>query len=196
VIGYLRGKIRDRTEGCLVVDVGGGGFDVHVDRQTMKDLAQTDAEVELYVRTVVRDDGITLYGFLDKVSRDAFDMLTQVSGVGPKSASQILGGMPFAEFVEAVRTKDVRRLAQIPGVGRKIAERMALELSERFMALPVEGPSPRAGIPAALVDDLRSALSNLGYGAREVEAALRSLRPGQADLQELLKQAIAHLSTR
>ena len=198
MIGFLRGRVLDRGVSSVVIDVGGVGYDVCLDRQTAATLPPDGTEVSLHVRTVVREDAITLYGFPDPVARVVFDMLTGGAGVGPKLAAQILGGMPLPEFVQAVRAKDVRRLGQISGVGRKIAERLALELSEKFMALAVEAPASPAGLPARLVDDVRSALANLGFGARDIDGALRALKPdpGPAHLEGLLRQAIAHLSAK
>lgn len=197
MIGYLRGRVLDRASGAIVVDVGGVGYDVTVDRQTMLLVGDVGSEVALHVRTVVREDAITLFGFADAIGRDVFDMLTGVAGVGPKMASQILGGFPLPEFVEAVRAKDIRKLCSIPGVGRKTAERLVLELGEKFMSLPVEAPAEPAGLAAGLAQDVRSALANLGFGPRDVESAIRALKPeAGANLEGLLRQAIAHLSAR
>ncbi|MBM4395929.1 MAG: Holliday junction branch migration protein RuvA, partial [Deltaproteobacteria bacterium] len=189
MIAYLRGRVLDRTDGSVVLDVGGVGYDVWCDRQTLLAVAEAGSECALHVRTVVREDAITLYGFADAVTRDVFDMLTGVAGVGPKMASGVLGGLPLPEFVEAVRAKNVKKLTTISGVGRKTAERLVLELGEKFMALPVEAPAAPAGVPAGLVDDVRSALANLGFGPRDVEAAVRGLKPGASamDLEGLLR---------
>ncbi len=126
-----------------------------------------------------------------------FDLLLTVAQIGPKGACQILGGMPLPELVGAVRAKDVKRLTTLPGVGRKTAERLALELHEKFMMLPLEGPSPIPGVPAGLAADLRSALLNLGFVARDVESALRELKPAAgATLEGLVRDAIGRLSSR
>lgn len=198
MIGFLKGRVRDRTGGSLLVDVGGVGFDVVVDRQTLADVPDGAPEVELWVRTVVREDAITLFGFSTTVTRDVFDLLQIVSGVGPKMASQILGGMPLADLVQAVREKDVRRLATINGVGKKTAERLALELADKFMTVPIGAPGEGApAVPAQMAADLRSALGNLGFGPRDVEVAIKALRPAPRDgLEDLVRSAIGYLARK
>ena len=199
MIGYLRGRVFERGVGAVVVDVGGVGYDVLVDKQTLEAIARPGEETALFVRTIVREDAITLFGFADAVTRDVFDLLMGVSGIGPKMASGILGGLPLADLVQAVREKDLKRLSSISGVGKKTAERLCLELSEKFNLLPVAAPGVPAGIPMAVLIDVRSALANLGFGPRDVENALRSLKvpAGKAvDLEDLVRVAIANLSTR
>ena len=123
MIGYLRGRVRDRTGGVLLVDVGGVGYEVIADRQTLADVPEGSLdEVELWIRTVVREDAISLFGFSTRAARDVFDLLQIVSGIGPKMASQIVGAMPLDDLIQAVREKDIRRLSTIPGVGKKTAE--------------------------------------------------------------------------
>jgi Holliday junction DNA helicase RuvA len=195
MIGYLRGRVRDKGPAAVVVDVGGVGYDVQVDRQTLADLGPDGSETALHVRTVVREDAITLFGFASVAARDVFDLLCGVAGVGPKLASQILGGLPLPELVQAVRVKDLCRLVSIPGVGRKTAERLGLELSDKFLLLPIEAPTSPTGVPDRLAADVRSALSNLGFGPRDIESALRALKPAPG-FEELLRQAIAHLSAK
>ncbi len=199
MIGYLRGRVFERGVGSVVVDVGGVGYDVLVDKQTLEAIARPGEETALFVRTIVREDAITLFGFADAVTRDVFDLLMGVSGIGPKMASGVLGGMPLADFVQAVREKDLKRLSSISGVGKKTAERLCLELSEKFLLLPVAAPGVPAGIPTDVLVDVRSALANLGFGPRDVENAIRSLKApaGTAvDLEDLVRLAIANLSTR
>jgi Holliday junction DNA helicase RuvA len=197
MIGWLRGKVRGRTDTVVLLDVGGVGYEVHADRQTMLAVGPDGADVALHVRTVVREDAITLFGFADAVARDAFDSLTGVSGVGPKMASGILGGMPLPELVVALRDKDIRKLATLPGVGKKTAERLSLELSDKFVALSIALPATPGGLPSVLADDVRSALANLGFSARDIDTALRALKPGPAPhLEDLVRTAIGLLCSR
>ncbi len=199
MIAYLRGTVIHVGHDGVVVDVGGVGYEVLLDRLTLSAIEGDGAAVGLFVRTVVRDDAITLYGFPQALGREVFDFLVTVTGIGPRLASQILGGMPLKDLVRAVRDKDVRALATLPGVGRKLAERLALELSEKFLALAVEaeGDERGAGRAGGVLDDVRSALLNLGFGAREVEAAVRSLDPADGEgLEDLIRRAIAALQTR
>lgn len=197
MIAYLRGTVIQVGRDGVVVDVGGVGYEVLLDRLALSTIEGDGAEVGLFVRTVVRDDAITLYGFPQALGREVFDLLVTVTGIGPRLALQVLGGMPLPDLVRAVRDKDVRALATLPGVGRKLAERLALELSEKFLALEVETgearPTARAG---GVLDDVRSALLNLGFTAREVEAAVRTLEPrGDEGLEDLIRQAISARKT-
>jgi len=197
MIGFLRGRLIHVSEDGVVVDVAGVGYEVLMDRLSLSSIAADGSEVELYVRTVVREDAITLYGFLDATSRRVFDHLVTVNGIGPRLASQILGGMPLQELVRAVREKDVRTLVALPGVGRKLAERLALELSEKFWTIEAAGAPAPSSRNADAMDDVRSALLNLGFTAREVEAAVRSLQPEAGEgLEDLIRRAIAAMKTR
>lgn len=199
MIAYLQGHVIHVGRDGVVINVGGVGYEVLLDRLTLSAVQGDGAPVRLFIRTVVRDDAITLYGFSQALGRDVFDLLVTVTGIGPRLASQILGGMPLRDLVRAVRDKDLRVLATLPGVGRKLAERLALELSEKFLALDVDiggderGPTPAEGA----LDDVRSALLNLGFGAREVEAAVRSLQPAEGEgIEDLIRRAIAALNKR
>lgn len=197
MIAHLRGTVIHVGHDGIVVDVGGVGYEVLLDRLALAAIEGCGAEVDLFIRTVVRDDAITLYGFPLALGREVFDLLVTVTGIGPRLASQILGGMPLPDLVRAVRDRDVRALATLPGVGRKLAERLALELSEKFLALSVETGERGASQVGGILDDVRSALLNLGFGAREVEAAVRSLEPSEGEgIEDLIRRAIAALKTR
>lgn len=192
MIAYLRGKVLAVGQGSVIVDVSGVGYEVVLDRLTLSKIEGNGQEVELFIRTVVREDGISLYGFCDTLSRQVFDLLTTVTGVGPRLAAQILGGMPATALVQAVRDNDLRALTSLPGVGRKLAERIVLELSEKFRLLEIE-ERPKSD----LLDDLRSALLNLGFAPKEVEVSIRSLEiKGGEGLEDLLRKAISFLQSR
>ncbi len=197
MIGYLRGKVAALTQNDVTIDVGGVGYEVVIDRQARMGIGPIGSEMVVWVRTVVREDAITLFGFDSEMGRTVFDLLVTVSGVGPRMGSAILGGFPLPEMVEAIREKDLKKLSTISGVGKKTAERLVLELREKFLALPVEAPSRPAGVSSAMFEDARSALANLGFSTRDVEAALRQAGPGAApDLEGLVRQALAILSAR
>lgn len=197
MIGFLKGTLlASQPSGEVVVDVRGVGYEVHVDAQTWATLGAVGSPVEFFVRTVVREDDITLYGFPDPTARLVFDLLTGVSGIGPRIALSILGGMALPELVEAVRTRNLKRLCQINGVGRRTAERLCLELQEKFLALPVEAPDRPQGLSQALYEDARSALQNLGFPAREVEEGLRRIPPGNWTLESLVKAVLGQLTAR
>jgi Holliday junction DNA helicase RuvA len=197
VIGFLKGTLRSsESSGEIVIDVQGVGYEVFVDAQTWASLGAVGSPVQVFVRTVVREDAITLYGFPDATTRLVFDLLTGVSGIGPRMALAVLGGMPLPELVEAVRTRNLKRLCQINGVGKRTAERLCLELQEKFLALPVEGPGRPQGLSQALYEDARSALLNLGFPSREVEDALRKVPPGNWTLESLVKAVLGQLTVR
>lgn len=197
MIAYLRGKVIHVGHDGVVVDVGGVGYEVLLDRLALSAIHSDEGPVGLFIRTVVREDAITLYGFPQAIGREVFDLLVTVSGIGPRLACQILGGMPLSELVRAVRERDVRALATLPGVGRKLAERLALELSEKFVALAFETEDVRGTKAEGVLDDVRSALINLGFTPREVEAAVRSLEPAEGEsLEDLIRRAISALKTR
>lgn len=198
MIGRLKGKLVSCETGVAVVDVNGVGFEAFVDAQTALDLGMPGDNLVLIIRTVVREDAITLFGFFDDVSRDVFDMLRNVTGIGPKMAIGIMGGLPLHVMVQAVREKDIRLLATISGVGKKTAERLVMELGDKFMALPIVAPSISGTVAPTMVSDLRSALANLGYNPRDVDAAIRQLDPVSPDakLEDLVMDALAWLSSR
>lgn len=197
MIGYLRGRVAAIGPNDVILDVGGVGYEVVVDRQARMGIGPTGSELVLWVRTIVREDAITLFGFDSEVGRMVFDLLVSVSGIGPRMASAILGGFPLEELVEAVREKNLKKLTSISGVGKKTAERLVLELCDKFFALPVEASARPDGIPQALFVDVRSALANLGFTVRDVEAALRVIKPeAPPTLEGVVRQALAILSAR
>jgi Holliday junction DNA helicase RuvA len=197
MIGFLRGKVVAMGTADITVDVGGVGYEVVVDRQSRLGVGPVGSEVVLWIRTLVREDAISLFGFDSEVGRTVFDLLVSVSGIGPKMGSAILGGFSLAELVEAVREKNTKKLSTISGVGKKTAERLVLELCEKFMALPIEAPLRPAGIPSLLFDDVRSALANLGFAPRDVESVLRAVPLDvHPTLEGLVRYALSILTAR
>jgi Holliday junction DNA helicase RuvA len=168
VIARLTGRILEKHPNRIVVDVGGVGYDVIVPLSTFYGLGEAGAAVALRVHTHVREDVIALYGFATALEQDLFERLISISGIGPKLALSVLSGIDPPELVRAVRSQDVARLTRIPGVGKKTAERIGLELKDR---LPQTLAAADAGEPAggAVRDDLLSALMNLGYNRPVVE---------------------------
>lgn len=189
MIAFLKGRIIGIYPNSIVLDVNGVGYEVVVDRQTIAGLRDRPEEISLHIRTVVREDAITLYGFETPLSRDVFDRLTRVDGVGPKLALVILGGMPLDDLIQAIRDKDIRALTSIPGVGRKTAERVILELRDFALTTSVETKT----ISSELLADLRSALSNLGFSSKEIEGVTKNLKPEDAnrDFEDILRQVLA-----
>jgi holliday junction DNA helicase RuvA len=165
--------------------VAGVGYDVLVPLSTFYVLGEPGAAVTLRIHTHVREDVIALYGFLTTLEQDLFERLIAISGIGPKLALAVLSGIEPTELIRAVRTQDVARLTRIPGVGKKTAERIGLELKDRLPAsLKTLEPAPPASTPAdQLRDDLLSALINLGYQRPVAEKAIDKVLQAQPDVR-------------
>jgi Holliday junction DNA helicase RuvA len=174
VIARLKGTLADKAPNRLTVDVGGVGYDVLVPLSTFYVVGEPGAPVALRIHTHVREDLIALYGFATALEQDLFERLISISGIGPKLALAVLSGIDPGDLVRAIRTQDVARLVRIPGVGKKTAERIGLELKDR---LPLASPSAAGHLDGtASGDDLRrdllSALINLGYKGQVAEKAV------------------------
>ena len=197
MIGQLRGRLADKRPNQLLIDIGGVGYLVAVPLSSYAALGDLHTEVTLLIHTHVREDALTLYGFLSSREKHFFEMLLGASGVGPSLALKILSGMSVEELVPAIRTGDVARLTRIPGVGRKTAERMVVELKDKLDAVTVEAAErPAASSPAGIEADVVSALVNLGYDARTAEAAVGEAKrsAGTANFEKLLRAALQALS--
>ena len=171
MIAHLRGKLLVKHPNQAIVETAGVGYDVTISVPTFSDLPAAGAEVALHIHTHVREDLIALYGFLRPSEKLLFEKLITVSGIGPKLAITILSGMAADEMVGAIRGNDIARLTRIPGIGKKTAERMVLELRDK---LPEVSPSATPVAPAmnATEEDVLSALVNLGYQRAAAEKAL------------------------
>jgi holliday junction DNA helicase RuvA len=174
VIALLRGTLLEKHPSRIVVDVGGVGYDVQVPLSTFYGLGDPGASVSLRIHTHVREDMIALFGFSTPLEQDLFERLIAISGIGPKLALAVLSGIEPADLIRAIRTQDVARLTKIPGVGKKTAERIGLELKDRLPIAPhTAEPAPAAGgAEDQFRDDLLSALLNLGYQRPAAEKAI------------------------
>jgi Holliday junction DNA helicase RuvA len=197
MIGYLRGRLLKATPERLLVEAGGVGYSVAVSLVTFSELERRGGEVvELHVHTHVREDQLALYGFASERERELFERLITVSGIGPRLAQVVLSGLPTTDLLQAIAGGDVTRLTRIPGVGKKTAERMVVELRDALQALARESAPAPAVAAAASDDDLVAALVNLGYKPAQAEKAVGDARretPGAA-FHELLPQALRRLS--
>lgn len=174
MIAHLRGKLLAKHPNQAIVETAGVGYDVTISVPTFSDLPAVGTDVALHIHTHVREDVIALYGFLRPSEKLLFEKLITVSGIGPKLAITILSGMAADEMVGAIRGNDVARLTRIPGIGRKTAERMVLELRDK---LPEPGAATPTAPPASPVEeDVLSALLNLGYQRPAAEKALETVR--------------------
>jgi len=196
VIAHLEGVLRRKAPQEAVVDAGGVGYRVLIPVSTFYRLGDPGEPVSLRIHTVVREDAFLLFGFLEETEQALFERLIDVAGVGPKLALNILSGIEPPELVAALRGQDVTRLTRIPGVGKKTAERLVLELKDKLAALaPAAAPAAPVAGPK---QDLLSALANLGYSRPEAERAVeRALRDGAGgEFEDLLRRTLAILSGR
>ena len=196
MIGLLRGRLLDKRPNQVILDVGGVGYLVAIPLSTFATLGELHAEVTLLIHTHVREDALALYGFLSAREKHLFELLLGASGVGPTLALKILSGMNVEELIPAIRSGDLVRLTKIPGVGRKTAERMVVELKDKLEAVTVEAEKPPAASPAGVAADVKSALINLGYDERVAEAAVSEAKrqAGTANFETLLRATLAALS--
>ena len=181
MIGFLRGRVHRSEPDRVILDVGGVGYEVYVPVSTYYEIEKAgESDVELFVHTHVREDALQLFGFWTHREKLLFLRLIAVSGIGPRLAQTILSGMPSGELVDSLMQADLRRLTKIPGVGKKTAERMVLELREKVRDLAGSEPGPT---PArAKDDDLVLALVNLGYKKAEVEKAVLRVEAESGDI--------------
>jgi Holliday junction DNA helicase RuvA len=199
MIGFLRGRLIEKQPNRLLVDVQGVGYDVQVPLSTFYRAPDPGGEVALRVHTHVREDAISLFGFATLVELQIFERLIGISGIGPRLALAVLSGIEVADLARAVSLGDVARLTAIPGIGRKTAERIVLEIKDRLPQVVPAGTGEIEGEAAQRPDvraDLLSALLNLGYhralAEKAVDGAVRSA--GEASFERLLKNALSHLN--
>jgi holliday junction DNA helicase RuvA len=198
VIAHLRGRVLRKEPQEVVVDVAGVGYRVTIPVSTFYRLGDEGSEVSLLTHTHVREDALSLFGFVTAGEQDLFEKLISVAGVGPKLAINVLSGIEAPDLVAALKASDVARLVRIPGVGKKTAERLVLELKDKMPALlPATGAA--AAAPAATPrEDLASALVHLGYSRPEAERGVeRALKEdGGGRFEDLLRRTLRILSGR
>lgn len=196
MIGHLRGTLVEKRPNLAVVDVGGVGYRVFIPLSTFYGLGELHGPVTLLTHTHVREDQLALYGFLSAREKQIFELLLTASGVGPGLALKILSGLPVEELAPAIRAGNLEQLLRIPGVGRKTAERIVVELRDKMAALAPEGAAaaPRSGVEA----DLVSALVNLGYdertSERAVAAAMKNGSGRGESFEALLRASLAQVA--
>jgi Holliday junction DNA helicase RuvA len=195
MIAHLRGKLLAKHPNQAIVEIGGVGYDVTISVPTFSDLPAAGAEVALHVHTHVREDQLALYGFLRSSEKTLFEKLITVSGIGPKLAITILSGMAADEMVGAIRGNDIARLTRIPGIGKKTAERMVLELRDKVTE-PGPSSAPAAPPMSATEEDVLSALLNLGYQRPAAEKALAAVaKNGRgAGFDSMFRETLAALT--
>lgn len=195
MIAFLRGQVLQKHPDRLIVDVHGVGYLVHVPLSTYYNLGEDAAPVALHIHTHVREDALQLFGFLTPLEQELFEHLIGVSGIGPKLALAVLSGIEAGELVAAVQRADIARLTRVPGVGKKTAERLVLELKDRLAKHVAPLDASPATAQDRLKDDLVSALLNLGYHRQPAEKAVDRVLSdaGGSTFEQALKAALREL---
>jgi len=192
MIAKITGTLEHKVPGEVIVDVGGVGYHVFIPLSVFYRLPEVGGPVSFYIHTHLREDALQLFGFLEHGEKQVFLLLNNVAGIGPKLAINILSGIPAEELARALREGDQPRLLSIPGVGRKLAERMIVELRDKFLRISPEEGGRADG--SQLMRDAVSALVNLGYRQGEAEKSVREItRQGEKTLPEVLKEALRRL---
>lgn len=191
MIGWLKGTIREvDPTGGLLLDVGGVGYDVSVSMQTLCRF-ETGSPAELFIHTHVREDQLMLFGFASQRERSLFRQLTNVSGIGARMGMNILSAMSTEELLGAIDAADDAAIARTPGIGKKTAQRLILELKGKLT--DSAGGAPAAAAAHSLAADVRSALSNLGYKPAQIDAAMKQVEDN-GDLEAMFRAAMKALS--
>ena len=195
MIASLAGILAEKGPEMLVVDVGGVGYAVHVSLQTFADLPPSGNPVRLLVHTEVREDAIELFGFLVPDERALFHLLCKVKGLGPRTALTVLSGMPYRELARTIADGDAARLQTIPGVGKKLAERIVVECRDGAAMLAAGAPTRREPVtPDGVLGEAISALVNLGYKRAEAERAVERVGRAGAPLEDVVRAALQGLA--
>ncbi len=200
MIASLRGALTERSAGACVVEAGGVGYLVSVSSHTASRLPERGQEVFLLTRQIVREDALMLFGFLDAEELRLFDLLIAVSGIGPRLALAVLSGLRPAALARAIRDEQVASLVAIPGIGRKTAERLVVELRDKveaFEAAPASSATREGGVlpRSERYEDAVAALTRLGYTAGQAQEAVRRVAEEEdaATLEDLVRRALARL---
>lgn len=196
MIGWLYGHIIDKEQpGKMVLDVNGVGYDVETSLQTFLQVETKTTPVGLHIHTVVREDALLLYGFYDKDERALFRALIKVNGIGPKLAITMLSGITPNEFVQCIQDQNTALLTKLPGIGKKTAERLVVEmkdtvLSLQFLIKPADSPTSRAHEQSEAI----CALESLGYKTQEATKTIKQLDDGQKTCEQLIREGLRQLS--
>ncbi|MFZ0486444.1 MAG: Holliday junction branch migration protein RuvA [Arenicellales bacterium] len=197
MIGYLKGTLLDKRPPTLVLDVHGVGYELDAPMTTFYDLPPTGDSVTVYTHMVVREDAQLLFAFSDLAQRDVFRSLLKVSGVGPRVALAILSTLSAAEFYAAVTDNDITRLTRVPGIGRKTAERLVVEMRDRVMKqIEERGQAPAVAVARRdnPVEDAVGALMALGYKPAEASRAIRDIDSNGLSSEDLIRKALRQLA--
>lgn len=196
MIGWLSGRIIDKSHpGKLVLDVSGVGYDVETSLQTFFQAEAQAGVVALHIHTVVREDALLLYGFWDKAERSLFRALIKVNGIGPKSAIAILSSVSPQEFIQCIHQKNTQLLTKLPGIGKKTAERLVVEMKDNLKEFSEIHFIQDISLPQRThQDEAISALESLGYKTQEATKAVQKIDDGTQSAEQLIRQALQGLS--
>ncbi len=187
MIGFLRGRILRRSPQHIILDVGGVGYIVQIPISTFERLKGTDSEVSLHIHTVLKEDSLQLYGFFTEEEREIFTTLLNVNGIGPKTALNVISYLPPEELRKALQDEDIKRLTKIPGLGKKTAQRIILELRDKI--------PDKMKKENRIYDDALSALVNLGYQKAQAREALEVVqKKGLVSIEDILREALRILT--
>jgi Holliday junction DNA helicase RuvA len=201
MIASLRGTVRRKTSDTVIIDVAGVGYLVSIPVSTLGAIPGAGHEVSLHVYTHLREDSLSLFGFATELEKDLFQMLLCVSGIGPKLALSVLSGLSVQDLLEAIGSSDDARLCAIPGIGKKTAGRLCLELKDKVQQLAPEGllsAGGGAGRTAGPLDDAVSALVNLGYKRPLAEDTIKRILQGRPEIriEDLIRESLSILVNR
>jgi Holliday junction DNA helicase RuvA len=195
MIASITGKLKRKGADYLIVDVSGIGYQVSVPLSTFCNIPEPGADLSLHIHTHLREDSLSLFGFLTQPEKDMFQMLLGVSGIGPKLALAVLSSLPVPELSCALQSSDDSRLCSIPGIGKKTAARMVLELKDKIRVVLPDAVAPRSVDNRDRLDDVVSALVNLGYKRAQAEDAVNKVNRQKAGiaLEDLIREALSLL---
>ena len=195
MIARLTGRVLTLDQGTLVLDVNGVGYELEISSFTANSV-ELDKIVTLETLLIVREDAQILFGFKETTEKKLFQMLIKINGVGPRLAIGIISGLGEDQFSFAIREKDVKALTSLPGVGKKTAERLIIELQDKMIFQKASGERNRSKNPQDVISDLEATLLNLGYKPQEAELAIRRIKVESSDLEVLIKAALKELGRR
>ena len=196
MIGYLTGKIISKKPTKILLDVNGVGYSVNISISTFEKLPDLNESTSLYIYTSVKEDAITLYGFSIPAEKEMFELLISVSGIGPKLAQSLLSGIQVDELKYAIDEGNLSRIIAVPGIGRKTAERLLVELRDKMDKLSEKFEPAEAGAPSSVRSDAVAALVNLGYNIKTAEKVVRNIMNTKtsATIEDVIKEALAELN--
>lgn len=196
MIGYLTGKIISKKPTKILLDVNGVGYSVNISITTFEKLPDLNESTSLFIYTSVKEDAIDLYGFSIPAEKEMFELLISVSGIGPKLAQSLLSGIQVDELKYAIDEGNLSRIIAVPGIGRKTAERLLVELRDKMDKLSEKFEPAEAGAPSSVRSDAIAALVNLGYNIKTAEKVVRNVMSSKTSstIEDVIKESLAELN--